>query len=184
MFARCALIATVALLVASGATARTRVAAPGAPGFVCPRVDGAVTRADIDCALRRWFFMANTRNPQAVTDLYSDSDVMLLSTLHARPYITHAEIGTYFRGLVTRRNFHVSPSQIVSDKIDLLGGGGADSGYYLFHWVENTGPKDTPARFTFVFVLNKAGDGLLIATHHSSVVPTETTTRATRRGRR
>jgi hypothetical protein len=184
MFARCALIATFALLVVSGAAARTQVAAPGAPRVACPRIVGAVSHADIDCALRRWFHMANTRNPQAVTDLYSDGDVMLLSTLGARPFITHGEIGTYFQGLVTRRDFQVSPSRIVSDKIDLFHGGGAVSGYYMFHWVQDSRPKDTPARFTFVFVLNRAGDALLIATHHSSAVPTEAATRAAGRGRR
>jgi hypothetical protein len=175
MSARWALIAALAVLTVSGAPAGARAAAPAAAGaFDCPDVGGAVTRADVACALRRWFAMANTRRPQAVTALYARTDVLLLSTLQGRPLTTEGEIGRYFEALVTKPDFEVVPlPTLPDDKIDLFGGGGVDSGFYEFRWTKNRVREETPARFTFVFVLDRASHRLLIATHHSSKIPTE-----------
>jgi hypothetical protein len=166
MSARGALVAAVFISLACG-TARAQE-----PPRICQDIKGDVTEADIRCAVGRWLDLANAHLPNGVTALYARNNVLLLSTLHAQPYTTTAQIQAYFEGLVTKQDFSVRLNDY-PEKIDLFTTGGADSGFYTFRWI--TGPVETvtPARFTFVFRLDPTGKQLVIATHHSSALPVE-----------
>ena len=178
MVARRVLIAALFVACASGAAQAAppkaaQMAAPNAAPATevrCPDITGPVSEADIHCALARWVAAGNRRSPAEVTALYAPDHVLLLSTLHPEPYTTTPAIRAYFQALVTRPGFGVALTS-PPEKIDLFTGGGADSGFYKFRWLDSGAEKVTPARFTFVFVLDPARRQLVIATHHSSALP-------------
>ena len=171
MVARRALIAALFLAFAGGTVHAAAPAAAAPPAEVrCPDITGPVSEADIHCAVARWIAMGNLHSPEGVTSLYAPDHVLLLSTLHPEPYTSTPEIRAYFQALVTRPGFGVTLTS-QPEKIDLFAGGGADSGFYKFRWLDGGAGKVTPARFTFVFVLDPARRQLVIATHHSSALP-------------
>ena len=178
MVARRVLITALLLACAGGAAqaaapAAAPMAAPKAAPATevrCPDITGPVSEADIHCALARWVAAGNRHSPGGVTELYAPDHVLLLSTLHPEPYTTTPQIRAYFQALVTRPGFGVALTP-QPEKVDLFTGGGADSGFYKFRWLEGGVEKVTPARFTFVFVLDPARRQLVIATHHSSALP-------------
>jgi hypothetical protein len=159
-------LAAAAFIGLACGTARARPPEPAA----CPDIKGEVREADVRCALGRWLAMANAHRADDLTALYAQTHVLLLSTLHAEPYTDQEKIRAYFDGLVARPGFGVRLTDY-PEKIDLFPGGGADSGFYRFRWRTRHGETVAPARFTFVFVLDATGRRLVIATHHSSVLP-------------
>jgi hypothetical protein len=172
MFGRRVLIAALILsaLGASGAEARPRHHASAKA--TCPDIVGrALVRQDVECALRRWFDDANAHRPDRITDLYAEHDPLLLSTLDPNPLTSRGQIRIYFDKLLAKPGFHVTPSTVHRDKIDLGREMAADSGFYTFAWDDGAVPKYTPSRFTFVFVLKPGARQLTIATHHSSKEP-------------
>ncbi|MBS0296305.1 MAG: DUF4440 domain-containing protein [Proteobacteria bacterium] len=162
-------VCMLSALGASSAGAKGRHARAGQ----CPNiVDRPLSRGDVACALDRWYRATNAHDPAATTALYAAQNPLLLSTLKPAPFTNRTQIRTYFDGLLRETDFRVVAGTRYPNKVDLGREMAAESGFYTFSWVDDTGrPVVAPSRFTFVFVLNRATHQLDIATHHSSKEP-------------
>ena len=126
------------------------------------------TKAEIHAALMKWISaLGSGQGEKPVAALYA-RNAILLATFAPKPLTTPAEITAYFRQLTQKPDLG---ARVQSEKIDLFGGGGADTGLYTFHYREEGKEVSVPARFTFVFL--RSAKGWLIVSHHSSLVPQE-----------
>lgn len=124
------------------------------------------TKAEIHAALMKWInALGSGQGEKPVAALYA-RDAILLATFAPKPLTTPAEIAAYFRQLTQKPELR---ARVQSEKIDLFGGGGADTGLYTFSYRGNSQEVHVPARFTFVF--RKSAKDWLIVSHHSSLVP-------------
>lgn len=124
------------------------------------------TKAEIHAALMKWInALGSGQGEKPIAALYA-RDAILLATFAPKPLTTPAAIAAYFRQLTQKPALK---ARVESEKIDLFGGGGADTGLYTFSYRGNGQDVHVPARFTFVF--RKSAKGWLIVSHHSSLVP-------------
>lgn len=124
------------------------------------------TRAEIHAALMKWISaLGSGQGEKPVAALYA-RNAILLATFAPKPLTTPTAIAAYFRQLTAKPGL---AAQVQSEKIDLFGGGGADTGLYTFRYREGGREVSVPARFTFVW--RRTAQGWLIVSHHSSLVP-------------
>lgn len=122
--------------------------------------------------LNTWAAAVNARNPQAVTQLYAPS-ALLLATGSAEPRRGPREIIGYFQTLLAYPQFSVA----IEPPLDTRG---VDpvvvSGLYVFSWIGQTGEViRVPARYSFALSrgeqTNAADTRGVILMHHSSALP-------------
>mgnify|MGYP006283367143 FL=1 len=113
----------------------------------------------------RWNDALQTGDAREVTRLYAE-DGVLLPTVSNVPRTSHAEIEDYFEhflekhpvGTINTRNVKIGCNKLT------------DAGTYTFRVTDESGTKEVPARYTFVY--EKRGNDWLIVHHHSSMMPT------------
>jgi hypothetical protein len=116
-------------------------------------------------ALQRWVSTINSRQPSAVSRLYSDDAIFLPTLSHTR---IHGSMDrtTYFARLLGKSGFRVD---ILELDLQMLGDVGVCSGVYDFDYTFRGDNAQLEARFSMVF---QRIDGVyLIVNHHSSQVP-------------
>jgi hypothetical protein len=115
--------------------------------------------------LTRWLHAVCSQDLHAVLSLYT-SDAVLLGTF-SKELKQGQELRAYFRKFLSRSDLC---GEIHTAVPQALGGGSlVVSGFYTFRWIDAAGPTEAHARYTFVFV--PVGEGHLILTQHSSLVP-------------
>jgi uncharacterized protein (TIGR02246 family) len=122
------------------------------------------TEDDIKSLFDRWNAALQTRDPEAVTALYS-SDATLLPTISNEMRRNHAEIRDYFEGFLQRRPRGVVNQSNVRDFGDVA----VHSGIYTFEMTMDGETSKVPCRFTFVY-RNEGGEWKILE-HHSSAMP-------------
>ena len=119
---------------------------------------------DIKSLFDRWNDALQTRDPDAVTGLYSD-DATLLPTLSNKVRRNHAEIRDYFAGFLQKKPRGIVNESNVRDFGDVA----IRSGIYTFELTTDGKTSTVPCRFTFVY--RNEGGKWKIVEHHSSAMP-------------
>ena len=119
---------------------------------------------DIKSLFDRWNDALQTRDPDAVTGLYSD-DATLLPTLSNKVRRNHAEIRDYFEGFLRKKPRGIVNESNVRDFGDVA----IRSGIYTFELTTDGKTSTVPCRFTFVY-RNEGGQWKILE-HHSSAMP-------------
>jgi hypothetical protein len=116
-------------------------------------------------AFQRWVSTINSRQPSAVSRLYSDDAVFLPTLSHTR---IHGSLDrtTYFARLLGKSGFHVD---ILELDLQMLGDVGVCSGVYDFDYTFRGDDTRLEARFSMVF--QRINGVYTIINHHSSQVP-------------
>ena len=111
-----------------------------------------------------WNNALQTRDPDNVVACYA-ADAILLPTVSAKVRHNHDEIRDYFVHFLSKK----PNGRITEQNIRIYDNIAINSGLYTFSLMEDEGPTDVAARFTFVYRKNE--DGWLIIEHHSSILP-------------
>jgi hypothetical protein len=116
-------------------------------------------------ALQKWVSTINSRQPSAVSRLYSEDAVFLPTLSHSR---IHGSMNrtTYFARLLGKSGFRVD---ILELEVQMLGDIGVCSGVYDFDYAFRGDDTRLEARFSMVF--QRINGVYLIVNHHSSQVP-------------
>jgi hypothetical protein len=116
-------------------------------------------------ALQKWISTVNSRQPSAVSRLYSDDAVFLPTLSHPR---IHGSMDrtTYFAKLLGKSGFRVD---ILELDLQILGDVGVCSGIYDFDYAFRGDDTRLEARFSMVF--QRINGVYRIVNHHSSQVP-------------
>jgi hypothetical protein len=116
-------------------------------------------------ALQNWVSTINSRQPSAVSRLYSDDAVFLPTLSHSR---IHGSMDrtTYFARLLGKSGFRVD---ILELDLQMLGDVGVCSGIYDFDYSFRGDDARLEARFSMVF--QRINGVYRIVNHHSSQVP-------------
>jgi hypothetical protein len=116
-------------------------------------------------ALQKWINTINSRQPSAVSRLYSEDAVFLPTLSHSR---IHGSMDrtTYFARLLGKSGFRVD---ILELDVHMLGDVGVCSGVYDFDYAFRGDDTRLEARFSMVF--QRINGVYLIVNHHSSQVP-------------
>lgn len=112
----------------------------------------------------KWNEALKTGNPKAVAALYAD-DAVLLPTVSNLARTNLAEIEDYFAHFLEKKPVGKIVQRNVKKGCNKL----TDAGIYSFSLTDQSGTKDVPARYTFVYEYRN--NGWKIVHHHSSVMP-------------
>ncbi len=116
-------------------------------------------------ALQKWISTINSRQPSAVSRLYSEDAVFLPTLSHSR---IHGGMNrtTYFAKLLGKSGFRVD---ILELDLQMLGEVGVCSGIYDFDYAFRGDDTRLEARFSMIF--QRINGVYLIINHHSSLLP-------------
>ena len=121
--------------------------------------------ASVLAAFQTWVNTINSRQPSAVSRLYSD-DAVFFPTLSFERISGRMDRATYFARLLGRSGFVL---RVLEMDVQLLGEVGVCSGLYEFEYSDRGEATNLEARFTMVF--QRIGTAYFIVNHHSSRVP-------------
>ncbi len=116
-------------------------------------------------ALQQWVSTINSRQPSAVSRLYSD-DAVFLPTLSQTRIHGSMNRTTYFARLLGKSGFRVD---ILELDLQMLADVGVCSGVYDFDYAFRGNDTRLEARFSMVF--QRINGVYRIVNHHSSQVP-------------
>ncbi len=116
-------------------------------------------------ALQKWISTINSRQPSAVSRLYSEDAVFLPTLSHYR-ILGSMNRTTYFARLLGKSGFRVD---ILELDLQMLGEVGVCSGIYDFDYAFRGDDTRLEARFSMIF--QRINGVYLIINHHSSLLP-------------
>jgi uncharacterized protein (TIGR02246 family) len=137
--------------------------------FIAPTAlaSDAALKTEVQGAFQTWQKSLSGKDAQKVVALY-DQDAVLLATLHNDPITTQEQRTQYFEGLVKKPDMAVTIQQedvrVLDENTAII------SGVYTFSFKDAEKTAHIPARYSFVYEKNSAGQWL-IENHHSSMLP-------------
>lgn len=127
----------------------------------------AALKNEVKAAFQNWQKSLSGQDAQKVVALY-DQDAILLATLNDDPITTQDQRTSYFEGLVKKPEMAVAVQQedvrVLDENTAIV------SGIYTFSFKDTEKTTQIPARYSFVYEKNAAGQWL-IENHHSSMLP-------------